>query len=124
MSRGSFCRSPSEVTISRPRACAKPAENAAVWPKLRRKRMTRRCGSRACSRARIAKALVRAPVVDDDDFVGAAPRRERLGQLAMQLLEARRLVANRDDDAQVDHVGRRAIVYRRFPLRRACLPAG
>ena len=55
MSRGSFWRSPSEVTMMRPRAWSNPAANAAVWPKLRRKRMTRRCGSIACSRARIWK---------------------------------------------------------------------
>ena len=48
MSFGSFCRSPSEVTTSRPRAKAKPAANAAVWPKLRRKRITRSRGSAAC----------------------------------------------------------------------------
>ena len=41
--------------MSRPRACSKPAANAAVWPKLRRNRITRRCGSTACSRARISK---------------------------------------------------------------------
>ena len=54
---------------------AKPAAKAAVWPKLRRKRITRRRGSPACSRARICKALVRAAVVDDDDLVRAGPRR-------------------------------------------------
>ena len=36
-----------------PRACAKPAANAAVWPKLRRKRITRSRGSAACSSDRI-----------------------------------------------------------------------
>src|SRR5262245_37970190 len=55
MSRGSFWRSPSEVTMIAPRAAANPAENAAVWPKLRRNRITRRRGSAACSAARIAK---------------------------------------------------------------------
>src|SRR5688500_5437196 len=46
MSAGSFCRSPSAVTTKRPRAAAKPAAKAAVWPKLRVKRMTRTRGSR------------------------------------------------------------------------------
>src|SRR5438034_3605830 len=55
MSRGSFCRSPSEVTITRPRAWSKPAANAAVWPKLRRNRITRSRGSTACKCARISK---------------------------------------------------------------------
>src|SRR5450759_2799417 len=54
MSRGSFCRSPSDVMMSRPRACSKPAANAAVWPKLRRSRITRSRGSAACRRARIS----------------------------------------------------------------------
>ena len=37
--------------MKRPRACAKPAAKAAVWPKLRRKRITRSRGSCACSAA-------------------------------------------------------------------------
>ena len=41
MSAGSFCRSPSEVTTTSPRAWSKPAEKAAVWPKFRRRRSTR-----------------------------------------------------------------------------------
>ena len=47
MSAGSFCRSPSDVTMNRPRAAANPAANAAVCPKLRVNRITRTCGSRA-----------------------------------------------------------------------------
>ena len=46
MSAGSFCRSPSEVTTTSPRAWSNPAEKAAVWPKLRRRRRTRTRGSR------------------------------------------------------------------------------
>src|SRR5512139_3107362 len=55
MSPGSFWRSPSEVMISRPRAWAKPAANAAVWPKLRRNRITRTRASRAWTAARRSK---------------------------------------------------------------------
>ena len=44
MSAGSFWRSPSEVTTTSPRAWSKPAENAAVWPKLRRSTMARTAG--------------------------------------------------------------------------------
>src|SRR5262245_8206140 len=55
MSRGSFCRSPSEVTMIRPRAWSNPAAKAAVCPKFLRKRMTVRCGSTACNRARVSK---------------------------------------------------------------------
>ena len=47
------------------------------------------------------KALVGAAIVDHDDFVGASPRPERQGQLGVELQEARRLVANRDDDGQL-----------------------
>src|SRR5580765_1548739 len=55
MSRGSFCRSPSDVTMIRPRAWSNPAAKAAVCPKFRRKRMTVRCGSTACNRASVSK---------------------------------------------------------------------
>src|SRR5947208_8797736 len=55
MSRGSFCRSPSMVIMTRPRALSKPAAKAAVWPKLRRNRITRSRVSVACSRARRSK---------------------------------------------------------------------
>mmetsp|Transcript_17813 Transcript_17813/g.38859 ORF Transcript_17813/g.38859 Transcript_17813/m.38859 type:complete len:231 (+) Transcript_17813:888-1580(+) len=39
MSAGSFCKSASMVTKTRPCACLIPAARAAVWPKLRRKIM-------------------------------------------------------------------------------------
>ena len=41
--------------MTRPRACAKPAANAAVCPKLRRKRMTRSRGSARLQPRRISK---------------------------------------------------------------------
>ena len=49
MSSGSFCRSPSIVTIRAPSARASPACIAGCWPKLRLKRTTRTRGSRSCS---------------------------------------------------------------------------
>src|SRR5262245_14662188 len=55
MSRGSFCRSPSDVTMIRPRAWSNPAAKAAVCPKFLRKRMTVSCGSTACNRASVSK---------------------------------------------------------------------
>ena len=80
MSRGSFCRSPSDVTMSGPRAYANPAANAAVWPKLRRKRITRRRGSRPGSApgSRSCRPCFR---LDDDHFVGTAPGLQRVGEL-------------------------------------------
>src|SRR6185312_2673888 len=47
------------------------------------------------------EALVGAPVVDDQDFVRPSPRGEALGELAVELFERRRLVADRDDDAEL-----------------------
>ena len=102
MSRGSFCRSPSEVTMQRPRAWSKPAANAAVCPKLRRKRMTRRRGSPACSRARISKLSSVLPSSTTMISYGRPQAVERVGELAVQLLERRRLVPDRDDDAQLE----------------------
>ncbi len=40
--------------MNRPRAWANPAANAAVWPKLRRNRITRSRASIACSAASCA----------------------------------------------------------------------
>ncbi len=45
MSAGSFCRSPSRVATTWPRATSKPAAMAAVWPKFRRNLTTRTRGS-------------------------------------------------------------------------------
>jgi hypothetical protein len=54
MSAGSFCPSPSSTTITSPDACSMPAATAAVWPKLRRKRITLIDSSFAASSARIS----------------------------------------------------------------------
>ena len=73
MSAGSFCRSPSSVTTTSPRAWSKPAASAAVWPKLRRKRITRTRGSRAPQLAACARRLPsRRAVVDEEDLASAA----------------------------------------------------
>ena len=101
MSAGSFCRSPSAVTTRRPRAKANPAANAAVWPKLRRNRMTRRCGSRDCSAASCVERVVRAAVVDDDDLVRPPAAHERRRQLVVETLDVGRLVEDRDDDRKL-----------------------
>ena len=90
--------------MSRPRAWSKPAANAAVWPKLRRKRITRSRGSTACSRARISKLSSVLPSSTMMISYGAAPGGQRLGELAMELDERRRLVADRDDDGQLNHL--------------------
>ena len=63
--------------MKRPRAWAKPAAKPAVWPKLRRKRMTRSRASRACSAGQQLERLIRAAVVDHDDLVAAAEALER-----------------------------------------------
>ncbi len=49
--RGSFCRSPSMVTSTWPRAWSMPATMAVVWPALRRSLTRRRCGI-VCAAAR------------------------------------------------------------------------
>src|SRR3954468_9319043 len=54
MSSGSFCRSPSIVTTTSPRARARPACIAGCWPKLRLKRTARTRASLACRRSRAA----------------------------------------------------------------------
>ncbi len=61
MSAGSFWRSPSIGTITSPRAASIPALIAAVWPKLRRKRITRSSGRSAAARASSAKVRSREP---------------------------------------------------------------
>ena len=50
------------------------------------------------------EALVRAPIVDDDDFVRTSPGVEGRRELAVQVLERRRLVPDRDDDRELNHV--------------------
>ena len=72
------------MTIQRPRAQANPAANAAVWPKLRVNWID--------AHARVARVDLRQPrerrvlaaVVDQDDLVRNAERRERGGQLLVQ----------------------------------------
>jgi hypothetical protein len=61
------------------------------------------------------EAPVGAAIVDEDDFVGARPDAERRRQLAVQILERLSLVADRNDDAQLDH-GVRSF----YRLLRAC----
>ncbi len=63
--------------MQRPRACAKPAANAAVCPKLRRNRITRTRGVRRLEPRQQLEPLVRAAVVDGDDLVRAPARLER-----------------------------------------------
>ena len=48
------------------------------------------------------EAVVGAPIVDDDDLVRSAPRRQRFGDLAVQLINVRRFVPNRHDERQVN----------------------
>ena len=113
MSAGSFCRSPSAVTTSRPRANANPAANAAVWPKLRRKRMTRRCGSRACSAASWSNVSSVLPSSMTMISYERPPRIERGRQLVVEGLDVGRLVADRNDDRKLGshRAGIEAIIY-------------
>src|SRR4051794_7272160 len=57
ISSGSFCRSPSIVTIRSPRARESPACIAGCWPKLRLKRITRTRGSASCSARSFSKVV-------------------------------------------------------------------
>ena len=57
--------------MKRPRACAKPAANAAVCPKLRRNRITRSRGSGACSAASSSNVSSVLPSSIDDDLVAS-----------------------------------------------------
>ncbi len=50
------------------------------------------------------EAVVRAAIVDNQDLVGAAEGGQRLGELAMELDQRGRLVADRDDDGQLNHL--------------------
>ena len=68
MSAGSFWRSPSIGTITSPRAWSKPADMAAVWPKLRRSWTSFRRGSRAARLVETRIGLVIASVVHNDDL--------------------------------------------------------
>ena len=62
MSRGSFCMSPSIVTMTSPRAASMPACIAAVWRKLRSNRTMRTCGpSRAAWRSSAGPVPSRLP---------------------------------------------------------------
>ena len=47
------------------------------------------------------EALVRTPIVDDDDFVGAPHAPQRARQLLVELFQARRLVPDRNHDTEV-----------------------
>ena len=50
------------------------------------------------------KALVRAPIVHEDQLVAFSPPTEGLGQLPIERLEVGLFVVNGYDDTQVDHV--------------------
>ena len=58
MSAGSFCRSPSMVTMTSPAEKSMPACRAADWPKLRRRRTTLTCTSRPASVSSAAEGAV------------------------------------------------------------------
>ena len=47
------------------------------------------------------EAVIGASIVDDQDLVGPPPLRQRFGELAVELRERSRFVANGDDDAQL-----------------------
>ena len=47
--------------------------------------MTRTRGSMACRRAMISKLLSVLPSSDEQDLEGAAPARQRVGELAVEL---------------------------------------
>ena len=97
MSSGSFCRSPSDVTTTSPRERSKPAEKAAVWPKLRRRTTARTRGSSASS----ASSFSRVPSVLPSSTSTSSNERpvgRRARQLAVQVLEVHDLVVERDDD--------------------------
>src|SRR5215212_883525 len=85
MSSGSFCRSPSIVTISSPRARERPACIAGCWPKLRLKRITRTRGSLSWA----ARSFSYVPPVERGD------------EPAMQLVDCTLLVQHRDHDRDV-----------------------
>ena len=73
-----------------PRAWAKPAANAAVWPKLRRKRMTRTPRVAGLDGGQQLETVVGAAVVDRRGSRRAAPTRSSVvGQLAVELRDAR-----------------------------------
>ena len=87
MSRGSFCRSPSDVTTSRPRAWREAggkrrrlAEIAAeadhAQPRIAR-----------LQRGQLLERVVGAAIVDDQQFVAAPVLTQRLGQLVIERLD-------------------------------------
>ena len=58
------------------------------------------------------KAIVRAAVVDDNDFVRAPPGGHRTGELLRERLERRRLVAHGNHDTQIEHTN--SVIWRLF----------
>ena len=98
MSAGSFCRSPSEVTTTSPRAWSKPAEKAAVWPKLRRRQDHADRGVGLLELEERLAGAVGGAVVHEQDLVGTARGPEGLAQLPVQVVEVQDLVQEGDDD--------------------------
>ena len=101
MSAGSFCRSPSIGMMISPDAASKPADMAAVWPKLRRKRMTltRRscCGNVfECVEGAIGRAII-----DHDDLIVGVAAVQGRGNRPVQFRDVVFFVVNRDHNAKV-----------------------
>ena len=101
MSAGSFCRSPSEVTTTSPRERSKPAEKAAVWPKLRRRSTGRTRGIPRLEGEELLPRAVGAAVVHQHQLERAAGRRQGRGQLPVEVLDVLDLVVERDDDGDL-----------------------
>ena len=70
MSSGACCRSPSMAMMTSPLASWNPADSAAVWPKLRRSRITFRWRVGLHQVGQQLEAAVVGRVVDEENFVG------------------------------------------------------
>jgi hypothetical protein len=73
------------VTTSRPRANAKPAANASRLAEVAAEPDDAERGDPAPGGGELRERIVRAPVVDDDDLVGAPSGHERRGQLVVEV---------------------------------------
>ena len=109
MSRRSFCRSPSAVTMI-PSPCASE-------PGGERRRLTKIASQPDDLKSRICcvqprqdlERPVGAAVIDEHDLECAAPPLERFGQLVTQRLEVRGFVQEGNDDRQLWTHGRHVI---------------
>ena len=85
---------------ARPRAWSMPADTAAWWPKFRLRWMAATFRSACCNSRMSSGRGVPAAVVDQQNLVGNAQRRKRLGKPVVKLADGLLLIEERNHDAE------------------------